>query len=234
MGAASAVDPMAAAAMAASRPPDETAVVNLREGINLADTFFDIRWDAPTYSAMPLRDYQVRVDWGSWTSIPAIADSHTVGRRVPGRRYRVEVRARFGDADDGFNGKKSTIYITTTGSAAGVPDAPQNLKSKLLGNDNVRLTWKVADTGGEARWWEIEIRSGTWVSTGGDRPRLTYGPHRAGVTRTYKVRGVNSHGTGPETSIEVTREPLSSTPPTRVQNFTWTAGSRNNEYVLSW
>ncbi|MYA33851.1 MAG: hypothetical protein F4029_02320 [Gammaproteobacteria bacterium] len=234
MGAASAVDPMAAAAMAASRPADETAVVNFRQEEH-GPGVVEVSWEPPTYTSerLPLRDYQVRVDWEKWRSIPATASRERF-TGVDGRRYRHEIRARFGDADNGFNGKKSTIYATAAGSAPGAPDAPQDLKSKLLGNDNVRLTWKVADTGGEAHRWEIEIRSGVWVSTGGDRPRFTYGPHRAGVTRSYKVRGANSHGTGPVTIIEVTREDLSSTPPGVVQNFTWTPGSRNNEYILSW
>ena len=218
-------------ATAASKSANETAVVNLRQ--QSGGDHFAVEWDAPTYTGRPLRDYQVRVDWGSWDSVPASPTHLRLTNVVDGRRYRVEVRARFGDADSGFRGKKSAIYATVPGTHPGRPHRPEGLSHKIRGNGDVQLAWRVADTGGEASSWEFHHGS-RWVPIRRDRPGVTYGSHPAGETRFYQVRGVNSHGTGPSASISVTREPLSSTPPGRVRNFTWTAGSRSNEYILSW
>ena len=222
---------MATTAMASSA--EDTAVVNLRQVIVPGADYFRVEWDAPTSTRARLRDYQIRVDWEKWRSIPRTADTHRQSG-VAGRTYRFEVRARFGTADEGFNGRKSTLYATIPGSA-GAPGAPQDLSSKLLRNDDIRLTWRASDTGGAASSWEFKIGDrDTWVPIRGDRPRVRYGPHRAGVTRTYQVRGVNSSGDGASASIEVVREPLSSRVPGLVRNVTWSTGSRNHEYILQW
>ena len=84
-----------------------------------------------------------------------------------GRRYRFQMRARFGTRSNGFAGKKATIYGTSGGSTvAAVPGQPRNLFHEFIG-DIVHLTWTAATQGGsELLRWEVGIGpTGQWRST---------------------------------------------------------------------
>ena len=105
-----------------------------------------------------------------------------------GRRYQFRVRARFGTAVNGYDGKTTTVYATTPGTSAAVaPGAPVSLSHTFIGDD-VRLQWVEAHQDGpEILRWEVSIGSGRraeWAPTGRTRPGWQYGPHSPGTTRT--------------------------------------------------
>ena len=88
--------------------------------------------------------------------------------------------------------------------------------------------------GSELLRWEVRVgQNGQWSSTNSTRPGWAYGPHDPGLRRVYSVRGVNRHGDGPASLIDIDREPLSNVVPGFVGNFTHTKVGRH-KYRLSW
>ena len=230
---------LAKAAASHPWPPAETAVTNLRAESDESDLSLTLSWDPPTYETdFQIRDYRYRIDYRNWVTVPSNARSQRIDNTSDslssGRRYRFQVRARFGTRSNGFAGRKATIRATAPGdTVAAVPGQPRNLSYEFIG-DIVHLTWTAATRGGsELLRWEVRVSNGPWWSTNSTRPGWAYGPHDPGLRRAYSVRGVNRHGAGPALLIFVDREQLSNVVPGFVRNFTHTKVGRH-QYRLSW
>ena len=241
-GATSSLAALGAAALAKAHPwpPVESAVTNLRAESDEVDFSLTLSWNPPTYETnFRIRDYRYRIDYRKWVTVSRNARSVRFDTVSPplnsGQRYRFQVRARFGTRITGrFAGKKTTIWATAPGGTViSVPDPPNDLSYEFIG-DSVHLTWTIYPGSSEVLRWEVRIgRNGQWRSTNSTRPSWAYGPHPPGTDRTYYVRGVNRHGDGDASLIDIEREPASSNVPAPVTAFTHAEVGRH-KYRLSW
>ena len=234
-----ALDPTGLGQVRGARGPAESVPTNLRvtDQIEGQLTF---RWDPPDYqhSSFAITGYRVRRDYESWIDRSGNTRDERFRTLFPGRRYRFQVRAVYGDADGGFNGRVATLHATAEVGSSNptLPWAPAPSWSRR--KETITLTWSM-DAGRYAGSSEVirhEIGIGApsnWFHTRNSRPRWSYAGQEAGETITYYVRAVNHEGAGPHGSVTVALPALSSTPPGGVRNFTATHIT-GNEYRLNW
>ena len=179
-------------------------------------------WDAPNSNGgLIITDYEYSYregssgDFGSWTSA-GIDLSETVTGLTNDTLYEFRVRAvnsvgAAGSESDIATGTPQLPLIST-------PGAPQNLQA-TAGDGQVTLSWDTPSSDGGGAITGYEYRRDTnddgswrsWASTdNGSSTSVPLTGLTNGTVYAFKVRAVNSSGSGPESS-KVTVTPQSST-----------------------
>ena len=185
-----------------------------------------LSWDAPDDGGSNITRYEYSTDNGAtWTSTGGTATSYTATQTSGsptaslsnGTEYTFRVRAVNGVGDSGPSGSQ-------TATPLGPPGTPGNLQASP-GNQEVRLTWNAAAANGAniTRYEYSSDNGSSWRTTGS-----TSRSHTAtqisgsggttlqnGTAYTFRVRAVNSEGTGPQSNSQ-TATPTTNTAPGQV------------------
>ena len=234
--------PQSAAANATPRPPSEpSAPTGFTATAGLAQVA--LSWTAPTVDHdETITDYQYSSDNGAtWRSTGSTSTSYTATQTSSattvnltlGTAYTFRVRAVNGAG----NGAQSAGAAATP---YGLPGAPSDLQASA-GNAEVVLNWTAAAANGRtiADYEYSSDNGGTWRSTGSASTSYTATQTSAATpvnlvnetAYTFRVRAVNSVGTGPQ-SNPATVTPTSNTAPARVTGL---AASPGDGFVyLEW
>ncbi|MCL2174589.1 MAG: fibronectin type III domain-containing protein [Treponema sp.] len=131
----------------------------------------------------------------------------------------------------------STTPTTTQGQAVSVPSAPQNISARS-GNSQITLSWTAPASGGSITSYQVSSDGGsTWV-TASSNTSHTFTGLTNGTRYSFRVRAVNSAGTGATVSAGATPQaptataPVSITVPTAPQNLT--AVPSSGQTVITW
>ena len=159
-----------------------------------------LSWVQPSGGAA-LTHYEYELDGSTtWTSTGSTAPSTTVMGLTNGQSYAFRVRAVNSAGASGASGSQSATPTATE------PDAPESL-SFTPGNGQVTLRWRApGNDGGETiTHYEYEVDgSGTWINTGSTATSHTVTGLDNGQTYVFRVRAVNSLGTGDPVTLEAT------------------------------
>ena len=185
-----------------------------------------LSWDAPDDGGSNITRYEYSTDNGTtWSSTGGTSTSYTATQTSGsptaslsnGTEYTFRVRAVNGVGDSGPSGSQ-------TATPLGPPGTPGNLQASP-GNQEVRLTWNAAAANGAniTRYEYSSDNGSSWRTTGS-----TSRSHTAtqisgsggttlqnGTAYTFRVRAVNSEGTGPQSNSQ-TATPTTNTAPGQV------------------
>ena len=145
---------------------------------------------------------------GTWISTRSTDTDYTVRNLTNGQSYTFRVRA----ANSAGQSAPSAASASVTPATA--PGAPRNI-GVTAGDEQVELNWTApASDGGETITdYEYEQNgSGAWTSTGGTAPSATVTGLMNGLSYRFKVRALNSVGSGAASAAS------SSVTPARVPN----------------
>ena len=173
-------------------------------------------WRVPDDGGSAIKYYEYKVDNGAWTSTGGKSTTYTVTGLTNGQPYEFRVRAV---NSEGYGAESEPISATP----ATVPGAPRNLGG-AQGNAEVTLSWDAPDDGGSfIERYEYKVDSSTWISTGGKATTYTVMGLTSGQTYEFRVRAVNSIGSG------AASQPASIAPatgPGAPRNLTLTSGDQ--------
>ena len=159
-----------------------------------------LSWVQPSGGAA-LTDYEYELDGSdTWTSTGGTAPSHTVMGLTNGTVYTFRVRAVNSAGASGASGSVSATPTTTA------PDALQSL-SFTPGDGQVTLRWSPPgnDGGQSITHYEYEVDGdGNWINTGSTATSHTVTGLDNGQTYVFRVRAVNSLGSGDPVTLEAT------------------------------
>ena len=168
--------------------PQNLAVTVPTNGTSLAAT-----WDAPIDDGGELTDYEYSTDDGSsWNSTGSTNTSYTITGLAKNTEYDVKIRA----VNSEGNGTASATVTETTASTT--PSAPTGL-SVTVGDTTADLSWTApSDTGGvPISSYEVSSDDGgTWTDTGDADLSYQITGLTAETEYDFKVRAVNSEGSG--------------------------------------
>ena len=136
----------------------------------------------------------------TWTSTGSTATTTTVMGLTNGQSYDFRVRAVNSAGASGASGSQSATPTTTE------PDALQSL-SFTPGDGQVTLRWSPpGNDGGEPiTHYEYELDGdGNWINTGSTDTRHTVMGLNNGQTYVFRVRAVNTLGSGDPVTLEAT------------------------------
>ena len=188
------------------------------------------RWrclgDAPDDGGSNITRYEYSTDNGTtWTSTGGTATSYTATQTSGspaaslsnGTEYTFRVRAVNGVGDSGPSGSQ-------TATPLGPPGTPGNLQVSP-GNQEVRLTWNAAAANGAniTRYEYSSDNGSSWRTTGSTSRSYTATTISGsggttlqnGTAYTFRVRALNSEGTGPQSNSQ-TATPTTNTVPGQV------------------
>ena len=149
------------------------------------------------------------------------------------------VTATFGAATSTTTTSTSTSTTTTTTPAqtASIPSVPQNVSARS-GNAQVTLTWTAPASGGPFTGYQVSSDGGsTWITTSSNTSH-TFTGLTNGTRHSFRLRAVNSAGTGAAVTIGAVPQvptappPAAITVPTAPQNLTATPSG--GQTVLTW
>ena len=165
------------------------------------DTIVELQWMAPleTGGAM-ITHYEYEQDGsGSWISTGSAGAKYTVTGLTNDQTYTFRVRA----VNDLGASAPSTSESATPRVILLPPDAPVNLVASP-GNESVTLSWD--QRGAIVTRYEYELDgSGTWISTQGTTKSHTVTGLTNGDLYRFRVRAVNSAGTGEDSASRSAR-----------------------------
>ena len=186
----------------------------------------ELTWDAPDDGGSNITRYEYSTDNGTtWTSTGGTATSYTATQTSGsptaslsnGTEYTFRVRAVNGVGDSGPSGSQ-------TATPLGPPGTPGNLQASP-GNQEVRLTWNAAAANGAniTRYEYSSDNGSSWRTTGSTSRSYTATTISGsggttlqnGTAYTFRVRAVNSEGTGPQSNSQ-TATPTTNTVPGQV------------------
>ncbi len=241
-GAASNVDD--ATTDAATRPAAPTGLTATADG----QTTINLSWTAPTTTGgAAITGYRIEVSpngTSNWTNLQAntglttTSYSHTGLSAGDTRHYRVSAinSAGTGAASNVASATTSTPTITA-------PAAPTGLTATAAGQTTINLSWTAPTTTGGASitGYQIEVSpNGTsnWTNlqanTGSTTTTYAHTGLSAGETRHYRVRAINSVGTGAASNVDVaTTDTPTATAPAAPTGLTATADGPTT-ISLSW
>ena len=186
----------------------------------------ELSWDAPDDGGSNITRYEYSTDNGTtWTSTGGTSTSYTATQTSGsptaslsnGTEYTFRVRAVNGVGDSGPSGSQ-------TATPLGPPGTPGNLQASP-GNQEVRLTWNAAAANGAniTRYEYSSDNGSSWRTTGSTSRSYTATQISGsggttlqnGTAYTFRVRAVNSEGTGPQSNSQ-TATPTTNTAPGQV------------------
>ena len=173
-------------------------------------------WDAPDDGGSFIERYEYKVDNGAWVSTGGKSTTYTVMGLTSGQTYEFRVRA-VNSVGPGTASQPASVAPAT------VPGAPRNLGG-ARGNAEVTLSWDAPDDGGSSiERYEYKVDNGVWVSTGGKSTTYTVMGLTSGQTYEFRVRAVNSIGSG---SASQPASIAPATVPGAPRNLTLTSGDQ--------
>jgi len=191
-----------------------------------------ITWGAPlSDGGAPIVGYEVTDDnWASAIAKTAGQASHTFTDLTNGEEYEFKVRV----VNSRGAGTASTVKATPTDASATVPGAVATFIAQA-GDTEVTVSWTAGNDGGAAIT-KYEVTKDNWATKvdkgSADRSHKFEGLTND-VLHTFKIRAVNSEGTGEEKSVTATPVAADTTTvPGVVATFTAVAG--NGQVALSW
>ena len=215
----------------APSPPSAPTGFTANAGLGLVA----LSWTAPSVDHdETITDYEYSSDDGTtWRSTGSTASIYTATQTSAatpvnlalGTEYTFRVRA----VNSAGNGAQSASAAATP---YGLPGAPSNLQA-TEGNASVVLNWTGAAANGRniLRYEYSSDDGSTWRTTGGTDTEYTATQTSAaspsnlvnGRSYTFRVRAVNSVGSGPQSS-SVAATPTSNTAPDQVTGLTASPG----------
>ena len=196
-------------------PPTSLTVTAAINGIVI------FTWDVPSDDGgAPIEgyEYQYREEGTStWSSVTSVTyRAGLITGLTNGTTYEIQVWA----VNSVGSGTISDILLATPQFPVGSPGSPQNLVA-TAGDGQVTLSWDAPSLNGGGAITDYEYRRDTydddtwtyWSSTGnGSSTSMTLTGLTNGTVYAFKVRAVNSSGSGPESS-KVTVTPQAPTVP---------------------
>ena len=164
-----------------------------------------LSWTAPGNERGAITGYQYRVDAGTWTSTGQTAPNVVITGLTNDTEYSFRVRA----VNAYGNGAQSS-QVTATPRAGTIPGQVTGLSAEI-GDQEVTLSWTAPDDGGAAiTGYQYSSSNGsTWASTGcgtavtcliTQNSFPTPSDLQNDIAHLFRVRAVNIHGNGPQSS----------------------------------
>ncbi len=230
------VQPTTAAATKPGPPASLTATVT-------GPSTIEISWTAPSETGgSPITKYRVRVFLGEDFSTETFVDleptvrSYTVSGLLASTKYTISVQPINRIGSDG-----SFKFVQPTTAAIKAPAAPTGLTATADGATKIKLTWTAPDDNGGAAITGYRIESRlpsesvfrTLINnTGNTKTDFTHAGLSPSTQRFYRVRAINSRGSGGASS-SATAITTAGAPPGLPTGFTATASGRTT-INLSW
>jgi hypothetical protein len=169
---------------------------------SVSDMLVHLAWQPPSGEAA--NGYRVQVGSNSGLSdladIP-VATTSLAGTATAGTYY---IRAlAVNNCGSGPASSEISVTVGSSGARKRSPGAPKNPKRQVF-RTAVTLSWEAPDTGDAPERYILEVtdrhgRPLANLDTGG--PGTSISGHAAPGTYNVRIRGVNSGGTGPATSV---------------------------------